>query len=73
MPHASALRDFAGAEPAQTRARTRIVVVGASGSSEEDPMADKSPKKSSEKTAASKSLKEMRADKKDKAASKRKD
>jgi hypothetical protein len=34
-------------------------------------MADKSPKKSSTKTAASKSLKEKRADKKDK-ASKRK-
>jgi hypothetical protein len=36
-------------------------------------MADKSPKKSTPKTAASKSLKEKRADKKDKAASKRKD
>ncbi len=36
-------------------------------------MADKSPKKSAAKTAASKSLKEKRADKKDKAASKRKD
>ena len=36
-------------------------------------MADKSPKKSTGKTAASKSLKEKRADKKDKAASKRKD
>lgn len=37
------------------------------------PMADKSPKKTTTKTAASKSLKEKRADKKDKAASKRKD
>ena len=37
-------------------------------------MADKSQKKTpSNKTAASKSLKEKRADKKDKAASKRKD
>ena len=36
-------------------------------------MADKSPKKSTGKTVASKSLKEKRADKKDKAASKRKD
>jgi hypothetical protein len=36
-------------------------------------MADKSPKKTANKTAASKSLKEKRADKKDKAASKRKD
>lgn len=36
-------------------------------------MADKSPKKNSTKTSASKSLKEKRADKKDKAASKRKD
>jgi len=36
-------------------------------------MADKSPKKSSTKTAASKNLKEKRADKKDKAAAKRKD
>lgn len=34
-------------------------------------MADKSIKKSSSKTAASKSLKEKRADKKDKAESKR--
>ena len=33
-------------------------------------MADKSPKKSTSKTAASKSLKEKRADKKSKAASK---
>jgi hypothetical protein len=33
-------------------------------------MADKSPKKSSEKTAAGKSLKEKRADKKAKSASK---
>ncbi len=36
-------------------------------------MADKSPKKATAKTAASKSLKEKRADKKDKAANKRKD
>jgi hypothetical protein len=36
-------------------------------------MADKSPKKSSGKTAAAKSLKEKRAAKQDKAASKRKD
>jgi len=36
-------------------------------------MADKSPKKSTTKTAASKSLKEKRSDKKDKAASKRRD
>ncbi|MCU1510034.1 MAG: hypothetical protein JWR53_1763 [Glaciihabitans sp.] len=36
-------------------------------------MADKSPKKSSAKTAASKSLKEKRADKHAKAADKRKD
>lgn len=36
-------------------------------------MADKSPKKPSGKTVASKSLKEKRADKKDKAANKRKD
>lgn len=35
-------------------------------------MADKSPKKSSAKTAPSKSLKEKRADKKDKAANKSK-
>jgi hypothetical protein len=34
------------------------------------PMADKSPKKNSAKTAASKSLKEKRADKKSKSASK---
>jgi hypothetical protein len=34
------------------------------------PMADKSPKKNSAKTAASKSLKEKRADKKTKSASK---
>lgn len=38
--------------------------------SEGVPMADKSPKKSTSKTAASKSLKEKRADKKTKAASK---
>ena len=36
-------------------------------------MADKSPKKSTTKTAASKTLKEKRADKQVKAASKRKD
>jgi hypothetical protein len=36
-------------------------------------MADKSPKKSSAKTAASKSLKEKRADKKTKAAGKARD
>ena len=36
-------------------------------------MADKSPKKSTTKTAASKSLKEKRSEKKDKAASKRRD
>jgi hypothetical protein len=36
-------------------------------------MADKSPKKSSAKTAASKSLKEKRADKQAKAADKRRD
>ncbi|CAN5247178.1 MAG: hypothetical protein JWR04_84 [Rhodoglobus sp.] len=36
-------------------------------------MADKSPKKNTAKTAAGKSLKEKRAEKKDKAASKRKD
>jgi hypothetical protein len=36
-------------------------------------MADKSPKKTAAKTVASKSLKEKRADKKDKAAGKRKD
>jgi len=36
-------------------------------------VADKSPKKSTPKTAASKSLKEKRAEKKDKAASKSKD
>jgi len=36
-------------------------------------MADEPPKKSSGKTVASKSLKENRADKKDKAANKRKD
>ena len=36
-------------------------------------MADKSPKKSTAKTAASKTLKEKRADKQVKAASKRKD
>jgi len=36
-------------------------------------MADKSPKKSSTKTAASKSLKEKRADKQAKAADKRRD
>lgn len=35
-------------------------------------MADKSPKKTTAKTAPSKSLKEKRADKKDKVASKRK-
>ncbi len=35
-------------------------------------MADKSVRKSSDKTAASKTLKEKRLDKKDKAASKRK-
>ena len=43
------------------------------GSQEDVLMADKSPKKSTAKTVASKSLKEKRADKKDKAASKRKD
>jgi hypothetical protein len=43
------------------------------GSQEDATMADKSPKKSTAKTVASKSLKEKRADKKDKAASKRKD
>lgn len=36
-------------------------------------MGDKSPKKSTSKTAASKSLKEKRADKKQKADGKRKD
>jgi hypothetical protein len=36
-------------------------------------MADKSPKKTTTKTAASKTLKEKRQDKKDKEASKRKD
>ena len=36
-------------------------------------MGDKSPKKTGQKTPAAKSLKEKRADKKDKAASKRKD
>jgi len=36
-------------------------------------MADKSPKKTTAKTAASKSLKEKRADKQAKAANKRKD
>jgi len=35
-------------------------------------MADKSPKKATAKTVANKSLKEKRADKKDKAANKRK-
>jgi hypothetical protein len=35
-------------------------------------MADKSPKKSAGKTTAAKTLKEKRADKKDKAATKRK-
>ena len=40
---------------------------------EELNMADKSPKKSTPKTAASKSLKEKRAEKKDKAATKRND
>ena len=43
------------------------------GSQEDNVMADKSPKKTTAKTVASKSLKEKRADKKDKAASKRKD
>ena len=43
------------------------------GSQEDNVMADKSPKKATAKTVASKSLKEKRADKKDKAASKRKD
>ena len=43
------------------------------GSQEDNVMADKSPKKSSGKAVASKSLKEKRADKKDKAANKRKD
>ena len=38
---------------------------------EEDPMADKSPKKSVGKTEAAKTLKEKRVQKKDKAAAKR--
>jgi len=40
---------------------------------EESTMADKSPKKTTSKTAASKSLKEKRAEKKTKAAGKARD
>lgn len=45
----------------------------ASGAAYSSTMADKSPKKTTSKTAASKTLKEKRADKQAKAASKRKD
>jgi hypothetical protein len=47
--------------------------IESSGSEGGTIMADKSPKKSSTKTAASKSLKEKRADKKDKASKRKSD
>ena len=60
-------------EAARRRPNGRILVhTGAirAPNPREITMADKSPKKSTSKTAASKSLKEKRADKKSKAASK---
>jgi|GEM_PF-926129 len=61
-----AVSDRSAAEGAYARLKSR-------GLTEGTIVADKSPKKSTPKTAASKSLKEKRAEKKDKAASKSKD
>jgi hypothetical protein len=68
--HNDAHRRGAGATPEQTAYSQGTRGAIRAPDPRELTMADKSPKKSTSKTAASKSLKEKRADKKTKAANK---
>lgn len=67
------MRSCKGAITVAREPRRRVRSSNRLDSHQEMAMADKSPKKTTNKTAAAKSLKEKRADKKDKAATKRRD